>query len=218
MVDHDELHGDYARFQGYDLYAGHYGRDIFSVVNNGHRSVTNFRHPATRLLSLYNYFRFNVKLSDKELRTDRYYAVRLAKCDDFKSFVSTDDPRVKVYVRNSHFRQLANSCWSLKTAKKLRDVCQFVDSMAWYYICELPEISVFWFLRVFNCTLDEMPRSNLTGNHGGQATTLATLDDSTCRAIYRENELDFALYRHAVERLLDRGFLPASLPGSLAKR
>jgi glycosyltransferase involved in cell wall biosynthesis len=217
MVDHEELHGDYARFRGYDLYAGHYGRDIFSAVNDGHRYVTNFRHPVTRLISLYNFFRFNVKLSDDELHTDRYYAVRLAKSIDFKSFISADDPRVEVYVRNSHFRQLANSCWSLKTTRSLSNVCRFVDRMPWYYVCEFPEISVFWFWRVFNCILDEMPRSNLTGNHGGQATSLATLDHSTCQIIYRKNELDFALYRHAVDRLVNRSFLPASLPVSPAK-
>jgi hypothetical protein len=38
---------------------------------------------------------------------------------------------------------------------------------------------------MFNCFLDGMPRSNLTGNLGGRATSLATLDDSTCQAIYR---------------------------------
>jgi hypothetical protein len=57
-VDHDDLCGDYARFRGYDLYAGHYGQDIFAAVNDDHSCITNFRHPATRLISLYNFFRF----------------------------------------------------------------------------------------------------------------------------------------------------------------
>jgi hypothetical protein len=129
MVDHDDRQGDYAPYRGFDYYAGHYGRDIFSAVNDGHWYVTNFRHPVTQLLSLYNYFRFNVQLSDDELRTDRYYAVRLAKLVDFKTFITADDPRVEVYVRNSHFRQLTNSCWSLATPKTIRAALCFVDSM-----------------------------------------------------------------------------------------
>jgi hypothetical protein len=106
-VDHDDLCGDYARFRGYDLYAGHYGQDIFAAVNDDHSGITNFRHPATRLISLYNFFRFKVNLSDEELRTERYYSVLLAKSVSFERFVSADDPRVDVYVRNSDFRQTA---------------------------------------------------------------------------------------------------------------
>jgi hypothetical protein len=95
-VDHDDLCGDYARFRGYDLYAGHYGQDIFAAVNDDHSCITNFRHPATRLISLYNFFRFKVNLSDEELRTERYYSVLLAKSVSFERFVSADDPRVDV--------------------------------------------------------------------------------------------------------------------------
>jgi hypothetical protein len=112
-VEHDALAGEYAAFRGYYLYAGHHGHDIFAVVNDGHSCLTNFRHPASRLISLYNYFRLSGTLSDEELWTDGFYAVRLAKSVEFESFVLADDPRVEVYVRNSHFRQLANSCWSL---------------------------------------------------------------------------------------------------------
>ena len=47
-----------------------------------------------------------MNLPDEELRTQRYYAVLLAKSVSFEKFVSSYDPRVDVYVRNSHFRQL----------------------------------------------------------------------------------------------------------------
>ena len=135
MVDHEYFCGDYARFRGYDLYAGHYGQDIFATVNDDHCCITNFRHPATRLISLYNFFRFKVDLPDQELRTERYYAVLLAKSVSFERFVSSDDPRVDVYVRNSHFRQLTNSCWSLETTNKADGVFRFIDRMPWYYVC-----------------------------------------------------------------------------------
>jgi hypothetical protein len=52
---------------------------------------------------------------------------------EFKSVVPSDDLRVKVCFRNSHFRQLTNSCWSLKTGIGLQEAFHFVDSMPWYY-------------------------------------------------------------------------------------
>ena len=203
-VDHDDLGGDYGRYRGYDLYAGHYGQDIFTAVNDDHCCITNFRHPATRLISLYNFFRFKVNLPHEELRTERYYAVLLAKSVSFERFVSADDPRVDVYVRNSHFRQLTNSCWSLETTNKVDSVCRFIDRMPWYYVCEYPDLSLLWMRRVFNWDVDQMPRENVTGDGGGLATSLYALDDRTHGIIRMKNNLDFALYRYAVNRFLTR--------------
>jgi hypothetical protein len=57
---------------------------------------------------------------------------------------------------------------------------------------------------VFNWDVDQMPRENVTGDGGGWATSLSTLDDRTLRIIRMKNNLDFALYRHAVDRFLTR--------------
>ena len=148
--------------------------------------------------------RFKVKLSEEELRTERYYAVLLAKSVSFERFVSADDPRVDVYVRNSHFRQLTHSCWSLEITNKVDSVCRFIDRMPWYYVCEYPDLSLLWMRRVFNWDVDQMPRENVTGDGGGRATSLPTLEDRTHRIIRMKNNLDFALYRYAVNRFLTR--------------
>ena len=203
-VDHDVLSGDYGRFRGYDLYAGHYGQDIFAAVNDDHSCITNFRHPATRLISLYNFFRFKVNYPDEELHTDRYYAVLLAKTVSFESFVSADDPRVDIYVRNAHFRQLTNSCWSLETTKEIDDVFRLIDRMPWYYVCEYPDLSLHWMRRVFDWDVDQMPMENVTGRQGGRATSLSTLDYYTYMIIHKKNELDVSIYRYAVDRFLTR--------------
>jgi len=203
-VDHDYLCGDYGRYRGYDLYAGHYGQDIFATVNDDHCCITNFRHPASRVISLYNFFRFKVNLPDEELHTERYYAVLLAKSVSFESFVSADDPRVDVYIRNSHFRQLTHSCWSLEATSKVDRVLRFIDRMPWYYVCEYPDLSLLWMRRVFNWDVDQVPRENVTGDGGGLATSLSTLDDRTHRIIRLKNNPDFALYRYAVDRFLTR--------------
>jgi hypothetical protein len=106
-------------------------RDIFEAVNEGHVCVTNFRNPLARLISLYNYFRFEVKLSEEELRTERFRAVALARSVSFEEFVSLSDPNVDVYVRNAYSRQLADSCWTRETTKVFDDGCRFIDEMPW---------------------------------------------------------------------------------------
>jgi len=107
-------------------------------------------------------------------------------------------------VRNSHFRQLTNSCWSLETTNKADGVFRFIDRMPWYYVCEYPDLSLLWMRRVFNWDVNQMPRENVTGVGGGQATSLSTLDDRTDRIIRMKNKLDFAIYRYAVDRFLNR--------------
>jgi hypothetical protein len=210
-MGHEGLRGEYAHFRGYDYYAGHYGHDIFEAVNDGHRCVTNFRNPLARLVSLYNYFRFNVKLSEEELRTERFCAVAFAKSVSFGEFVSSDDPNVDVYVRNAHFRQLANSCWALETTKELEDVCRFVDAMPWYYVCEYPEMSIAWLRRAFGLDLGQLPRENVTRAQSDQAD-LVTLNDRIREVILAKNDLDFALYRYAVGRFVSRvGTQPTQL-------
>ena len=127
-----------------------------------HRCVTNFRDPIERLISLYNFFKFNVKLSEEELGTERFLAVAFAKSASFEEFVSSKDPNVDLYVRNVHFRQLANSCWVLDATKEFDGVCRFVDEMRWYYVCEYPAMSFAWLRRAFDWDLPQIPRENVT--------------------------------------------------------
>jgi Sulfotransferase family len=202
-VEHERLRGEYAPFR-YDYYAGHYGHDIFNAVNEGHRCVTNFRNPLARLVSLYNFFRFKVKLSEEELRSEQFRAVAVAKSVSFEEFVSSNDPDIDVYVRNAHFRQLANSCWSLEATKEFDELCRFVDEMPWYYVCEYPEMSIAWFRRAFHWKLEQLPRENVTQAQGDQAADLSKLDDRTQKVIFMKNDLDFALYRYAVGRFVTR--------------
>jgi hypothetical protein len=201
-VGHERWRGEYAHFRGYDYYAGHYGRDIFEAVNDGHRCVTNFRDPIERLISLYNFFKFNVKLSEEELGTERFLAVAFAKSASFEEFVSSKDPNVDLYVRNAHFRQLANSCWVLDATKEFDGVCRFVDEMRWYYVCEYPAMSFACFRRAFDWDLPQIPRENVTRAESDKPANPATVDDRIQKLILAKNDLDFALYRYAVRRLV----------------
>ncbi len=201
-VGHDELAGAYAQYRGYDIYAGHYGRDIFAAVSEGHICITNFRHPVSRLLSLYNYFRHIVVLDDAQRYEMRFRAVMLAKAAAFREFVASDDPYVDVYLRDQHFRQLTGSCWSLDDRGDLDEACRFIDAMPCYYVCEFPELSQAWMHKTL--ALGNIPVLNVTG-HAEKRISGATLDNETCRLICAKNQRDIALFAHAVARLLRLG-------------
>jgi hypothetical protein len=196
--DHARLAGQYAEFAGSEYYAGHYGRDVFDAVNDGHICITNFRHPVVRLLSLYNYFRYSVKLGADQLAEDRFYAVALARAVHFSDFLADNDPRVTVYTCNQHFRQLTNSPWSLSKNHDLHSAIKFIDQMRWYYVCEHPELSMLWFQLAIG--IPAISRRNVTG----VAATSDMLDGATVRLLIRRNALDMQLYEYAVNRLLKR--------------
>ena len=201
-VQHDALSGDYSGCRGYQVYAGHYGYDIFSAVNDGHCCITNFRHPALRLISLYNFFRYTVNLPDEDLYSERFFAVLFAKTVDFRAFMLTDDPRVEVYVRNAHYRQLTNSCWSLELKDSLADACRLICDMPWYYICEYPELSLHWMRRVFRWEQATLPWENVGGDRGGRALRLSDIGSDIIDLIRAKNELDIEIYRYAVDHFL----------------
>ncbi len=201
-VGHDELAGAYAQHRGYDIYAGHYGRDIFTAVSAGHVCITNFRHPVSRLLSLYNFFRHVVVLDDAQQCEIRFRAVMLAKTAGFREFLASNDPYVDVYLRDQHFRQLTGSCWSLDDQGDVDEACLFIDAMPCYYVCEFPELSRAWMRETL--ALTDIPVLNVTG-HAEQAMNGSALDGETCRLICAKNQRDIALYAYAVARLLRVG-------------
>ena len=204
LCGHEALAGRYRPFQGYDYYGGHYGRDIFESVAAGHLVTTNFRNPVSRVVSLYNYFRHMVTLTEAELGSERFIAVKAAKTLEFGRFVTSSDPRIEVYIRNQHYRQLTASCWSLAMTDSLAETCRFVDTMPWYYVCEHPDLSALWARHALGWTAARLPRANITAGPQAEMIRVEELDRMTCRAICEKNRLDLALYQHAVGRFLQR--------------
>lgn len=203
MVDHEQLGGQYTRFRGYDYYGGHYGRDLFNAVADGHVQVTSFRDPATRLVSHYNYFRYGRHLSPAALETQRYFALKVAKSASFLEFVSSDDPRLTVYTDNPHFRQLTGSCWSLAIAETLLPAAyRAIDEMHWFYVCEQAGLSQRWADHAFSSRLPAIARRNVTTGRTGDFTRLEDLDARTRAIVDQRTRLDRLLYEHAVRRLL----------------
>jgi hypothetical protein len=192
----------YRSMQGFDLYVGgHYGYDVYAAVNRGHLPITNFRHPAARLVSLYNYFRLAVPLTPEQAESSAYTAVRMAQTSSFEAFALCDDPRVAMHTCDHHFRQLANTPWSMICSRTEAQVTDLVLSMPWFYVCEYPELSYRWARTALALSVDQVPLENVTPVRDGETTSVLRLSDALYAEILGRNRRDLAIYAAAVEKL-----------------
>jgi hypothetical protein len=192
----------YRTVQGFDLYMGHFGYDMFRAVESGHAAITNFRHPAARLTSLYNFFRITVQLTPEQLATPTHAAVRMAKTGSFEDFVLCDDPMVAMYTSDFHFRQLANSPWSMAVTRSMGEVVDMIEAMPWFYVCEFPEASYLWARSAFGWRFDQVRRENITKAGDSEAISVLSISDSLYQRMMARNARDLALYRMAIDRLM----------------
>jgi hypothetical protein len=214
--EHEQRAGEYAAFRGYGYYGGHYGRDIFAQVAENHDATTNFRHPAARLHSLYDYYRLAVTVPPDAASRDALYPVIMAQTHDFRDFVAMDDPRVEIHTRNHHVRQLSMSAWDPASQGDLAAATELLDSMVWFYVCEQPEASQRWADAVFGGQCGPIGWENMTA---GPQRSAGAIDTGTMRVIADRNALDFALYEHAVGSLAQRvGSVKKGRCSSLKKR
>ena len=202
MIDQLERNGDYRDFRGYSLYAGHNSLDVYLSVKNGHRTITNFRHPTTRLISLYNFFRYSVIVSDDVLRSKRYTAVKLAKEVGFHEFLASESPDICVYTSNQHTRQLSASMWEYRSEREVSapTARRTIDELACYYVCEYPELSNLWLKETLG--LPQLPTENVTEFSG--KLTIFELKSETHKLLLEKNKLDVNLYIYAVNKLLKK--------------
>jgi len=187
---------------GYRLYMGHYGYDICRQVVRDHALITNFRHPAERIASLYKYFRYTVPDDETTRRDPTYYAVRQSRRVDFETFVLSRDPRITTYTSNHHFRQLANSGWSLGTSRSIDEVFDLIDDLTWFYMCEQPELSVRWARKALDAPDFDLPRENTSSAVAAPSAEVLQLSDRAYGYLMDINQSDVAIYSHAMLRFL----------------
>ena len=179
---------------------GHYCYDLYRRVATDHAMITNFRHPATRVLSLYNYFRHAVPDTPQTRRDEIYFAVRLAKAVDFPEFVMSDDDRVTTYIEDHHFRQLAGCGWFLSVQRDFDDVCDLIDRMAWFYVCEYPLLSVRWGRSVLGTREFDIRAANVTPEGPHVTASVLGISDRAFDRILDLNQRDLPIYSHGVAR------------------
>jgi hypothetical protein len=203
IAGHAANRGDYRSFAGYDIYAGHYGREIFDQVRHGHLLISNFRNPIDRIVSLYHYFRYAVGLSDAQMEEERFFAVKSAKQQSFHDFVASTHPLVLAYTSNFHARQLVGSPWD-SVEPEIDRVLAGVKDLDWYYVCELPSLSLIEAERVLGWHGIEHKIVNARDTSAGNVVASHRINSESRDVILRNNQLDFAAYQLAVNMLLDR--------------
>jgi hypothetical protein len=164
--DYRSNRGLISTLRGYDLYFGHYGYEVFQVVNDGHTLVTNFRDPAQRVHSMYRYWRHNVLdiLLDQLTGIDAY-VVRLAKEMSFSEFIRVNDEDLLCYISNFHFRQIYMTGWSHYPYTHSAELIVYrrINDMPWFFITETPEVSMSLFRLTFPGVSDiDMPIENVS--------------------------------------------------------
>lgn len=198
-TEHAERAGRYEAFRGYDLYAGHFGHDIYRAVGQGMPIASNFRWPVDRVVSLYRYFRHVVEITDAQARDPRWRSVTLAKRLTLDDFVTCDDPAVVLHTYDHHFRQLTGSGWSPIYERDLPEAQDLIDRMIWFYVCEHPYESLAWAETAFEGRLAGVRRLNVTR---AEDSAEAVLSSKAYRQLLAQNQKDIALYQHALGRLL----------------
>ncbi|PIB93087.1 hypothetical protein [Caulobacter sp. FWC2] len=198
-VEHAAHRGRYGAYRGYDYYGGHYGRDIQQAIGPAMACVTNFRWPVARVISLYRYFRHVVEITDAEAADPRFRSVVLAKILTMDDYVTCDDPAVRIHTCDHHFRQLTGSGWSGAVEGELGQAMDLIDHMPWFFVAEHAYESMIWAESAFDGRLAAIDRLNET-----QAPEAARqLGRRAYQKLDGQNQFDLALYRYAVDRLLD---------------
>jgi hypothetical protein len=200
---HHRLAGYYQGLRGYDVYTGHIGRDLFEAVNDGHAVVTNFRKPLPRILSLYNYYRHRVGANHLDSSTPaarmNHACAIAAHTLDFDDFVRCDNPFVRLYISDFHYRQLTHSPWEPPLpGVTLADACAFVDRMTCIYVCEEPGRSERLFRERLG--IERIGRENV-GDRSAEVLRASDVSPSTVKLVAELNQRDQALYDHALNWL-----------------
>ena len=189
---------NYSRFRGYAYYGGHYGYCVFEAVKDGHCLVTNFRNPVSRIFSLYYYWRNNITEEHLQSMPEIDAAfVREAKCKSFSDFIRSDNPDLRLYIDNAHFRQIRDTWYEGRVAGPLDfvTVLRRIVGMKWLFFTEFPSISHLALRRAF----PELPLSTIpviNESKGKELEDCLSADDIAY--LITRNCRDFAIYLFAL--------------------
>ena len=201
-VDYRQSKSTLHRHGGYAFYAGHYGYDVFRQLRAGHALITNFRDPVERIISLYRYWRNNVSAGNLMGAYPNDATVIMHSHElDFSSFIRCEDPDVRLYINNFHFRQLLNSGWenvTIRTWHKIK-VRGRISAMPWFYIADKPRLSTILLKRAF----PELLSPNLPFENIGRGDPIEVTSKDV-EYLVSLNRFDYDIYHHALREQLAR--------------
>lgn len=189
-----------AKFRGYKFYFGHFGRDVYEAVRMKHVPMTNFRSPADRIFSLFLFFRRN-ETDDALLTLPNLYPLLVAKKGGLRDFVLSDDPRITVYTRNHHARQLSLSGWELDASAALDRSTEILAQMPWFYVFERQSESIVWAQEAIGITLEANVHLNSATERRRDIDALKAEFEPLRERVLELNALDMEIYERAIARL-----------------
>lgn len=207
--EHRAQIGAIRQWRGFKFYAGHYGHDVYEQIGAGHRLITNFRDPVERIVSMYRYWRNNVRLEDvSDLLPGDAEFVKLAHNLAFSNFIRSDNPHLQLYLSNFHFRQLRKSGWEHADPglSDLIIVKRRISRMPWFYVAETGQLSLSLLRRAFPDLVDaELPRENVS--RGDRLS----LDAADVDLLVQRNRYDYAIFGHALREQQRRALRAAEI-------
>jgi hypothetical protein len=183
--------------------AGHFGYDAVRHFAPGAAIITNFREPVARIVSLFDFWRHN--FDDTVLVQHPASGPALVRHMSFRDFITTSHPVLSLYVADFHARQLLGSGWRRRSVNWL-DLLRLrrrIDRLAWFFVCEFPELSAAWFAQALPWApaYDAAQRLNAT-DYAARPPTRPTAEE--VRIVLSRNQADSSIYAHAVGLLLRR--------------
>ena len=196
--------GHYSQFKGYRFYSGHYGYNVFKAVGDGHDLITNFRNPVSRIFSMYWYWRNSVSEEFfRSLPEEDAAFVNEARTRSFSEFIRSDNPNLRLYIDNAHYRQILDT-WYINDAAGVFGfvkVLRRIARMKWFFISELPALSHLTLRQAFpRLHLAKVPLVNETRDKQSEDY----LSDEDIIFLTKRNRRDFAIYIFAVALMVWR--------------
>lgn len=188
----------------HDFIYGHCGYELFKSAGRNYFLITNFRHPVSRIVSLYDFWRNNIGPDDvideylkMESPPDTAVAPYLARTLSFSDFIRRRDVAVSVYIRNWHARQLLRTPWEYWRPNWLDRwrLRRRIEALHWFYICEEPAPSTAWFAQQFPSLEGRSLTTENPTEYSGSSRTVPSKDD--IEVILRDNRLDVEAYNLA---------------------
>ena len=224
--DYHQLSGHtLEEMQGFDLYAGHFGRALPDLLDHPVETVTFLRDPLERLASLIHYTLYEVKLDPENKHGKELQAIResshpfegmaeaaphvpefqngqtheLTKTWPLRRYLNSDN---QLDLNLATFR---DECETPTAGQQLYVAISFLDTLSAVGICEQSQTSLEQFCRVLDLPLENPLQLERTtqGRKGGawqQDYWFQRLNPDLKRKLETLIELDRELYQHALTR------------------
>ena len=189
---------DLSALRDMDYIHGHFGYNFVDRLGEKFDVIANFRHPATRIASMYFFWKNNFP-DDYVPDEPGENGPALAKSMNFSEFIRHDSHFIRCLMNDAASRQLLSypDPFSSLTPQDLATAKARVDSLSYFYVVEFPELSEMYFEKAFGFRA-QIPNLNASYRDDKQKNRIGQED---LELILESNRFDLEIYLHALTRL-----------------